>query len=120
MREWIISTAKFEGYRVGELIITFCSDPELHKINLEYLHHDTFTDIITFDYFTDGYISGEIYISLDRIKENATKFKKSLDNELLRIIIHGVLHLLGYEDKTHDQKNVMDSKEDYYLSLLNK
>jgi len=96
----------------------FCSDTYLHKINLEYLKHDTLTDIITFDYSEKKQISGDIFISIDRIKENAPKFNQSTDIELNRVLIHGVLHLLGYKDKTPKEKETMRAKEDFYLTLL--
>jgi len=96
----------------------FCSDTYLHKINLEYLKHDTLTDIITFDYSEKKQISGDIFISIDRIKENALKFNQSTDIELNRVLIHGVLHLLGYKDKTPKEKETMRAKEDFYLTLL--
>lgn len=118
LRPWIISSAKNEEFFVGELGFTFCDDHYLHKINIEFLNHDTFTDIITFDYSTEDIIAGEIYISLDRVKENATQFQQDAAHEIRRIIIHGVLHLLGYKDKSPEEKTQMTSKEDYYLSLL--
>jgi len=118
LRSWIISTAKKEDYAVAELGFTFVNDQELHKINVEFLNHDTYTDIITFDYSTEEAIAGEIYISLDRVNENAEQFQQNTKVEIRRIIIHGVLHLLGYKDKSPEDKTQMTSKEDYYLSLL--
>lgn len=118
LRPWIILTAKQEDYSIDELGFSFVNDQELHKINLEFLNHDTYTDIITFDYSTDDAIAGEIYISLDRVNENAEQFQQNAKHEIRRIIIHGVLHLLGYKDKNPEDKTQMTSKEDYYLSLL--
>ena len=118
IRRWIISTAKNEGFVIGELGFTFCNDKYLHKMNVEFLNHDTYTDIITFDYSTENAIAGEIYISLDRVYENANQFRQDTDYEIRRIIIHGVLHLLGYKDKSSEEKTQMTSKEDYYLSSL--
>ncbi len=118
LRLWIITTAREEDYSVDEIGFTFVNDQELHKINVEFLNHDTFTDIITFDYGSENAIAGEIYISLDRVNENAEKFQQNIKHEIHRIIIHGVLHLLGYKDKSPEEKTQMTSKEDYYLSLL--
>lgn len=118
LRFWVISTAKNEGFSVGELSFIFCDDKYLHKINLEFLNHDTLTDIITFDYSSEDEIAGEIYISIDRVNENAKSFNQDTAQEIRRIIIHGVLHLLGYKDKSLEEKTQMTSKEDYYLSLL--
>lgn len=118
LRSWVISTAKNEGFSVGELSFIFCDDKYLHKINLEFLNHDTLTDIITFDYSSEDEIAGEIYISIDRVNENAKSFNQDTAQEIRRIIIHGVLHLLGYKDKSPEEKTQMTSKEDYYLSLL--
>lgn len=118
LRSWVISTAKNEGFSVGELSFIFCDDKYLHKINLEFLNHDTLTDIITFDYSSEDEIAGEIYISIDRVNENAKSFNQDTAQEIRRIIIHGVLHLLGSKDKSPEEKTQMTSKEDYYLSLL--
>lgn len=118
LRSWVISTAKSKGFSVGELSFIFCDDKYLHKINLEFLNHDTLTDIITFDYSSEEEIAGEIYISIDRVSENAKAFNQDKAQEIRRIIIHGVLHLLGYKDKSLEEKTQMTSKEDYYLSLL--
>lgn len=93
-------------------------------MNLEYLNHDTYTDIITFDYTEENIVSGDIFISIDRVKENAIKFNTSINSmqafekELSRVIIHGVLHLMGYKDKSAQEKKQMRSKEDFYLTLL--
>ncbi|WP_159521229.1 rRNA maturation RNase YbeY [Sunxiuqinia indica] len=113
--DWIKNTILNEGKQSGEISFVFCSDDYLLDINRQYLDHDYYTDIITFDYVEGSLISGDIFISIDRVKENADVFKVSFENELNRIIIHGVLHLLGYKDKDLKQKEVMTGKEDYYL-----
>ena len=113
--DWIKNSILNEGKQSGEISFVFCSDDYLLDINRQYLDHDYYTDIITFDYVEGNLISGDIFISIDRVKENADVFKVSFENELNRIIIHGVLHLLGYKDKDSKQKEVMTGKEDYYL-----
>lgn len=115
--QWIQSTIQKEAQKLGTLNFIFCSDSYLHKINLEYLDHDTYTDVITFPY-SDTQVEGDIFISIDRIKENASSFKVSFEEELNRVIIHGVLHLLGYMDKSKKEKEQMTLKENLYLSLL--
>ena len=123
IKQWITSVAKGKKRKVGDLSFVFCSDDFLLRLNKEYLNHDTLTDIITFDYSKDDNqlpISGDIYISIDRIRENAIKFNKSFENELHRVIIHGTLHLLGYADKTKAAKLEMTKQEDIALKLLSK
>jgi rRNA maturation RNase YbeY len=118
-RTWIERVVKQEGKELGEINIIFCSDTFLLQLNQSHLNHDTLTDIITFDY-TEGpksALSGDIFISIHRVKENAVKFKVPLDSEVHRVIIHGILHLIGYKDKTTRQKSTMRGKEDAYLSL---
>ena len=117
LRSWILESSSQEGKAVSDLNYIFCSDQHLHSINVEYLDHDTFTDIITFDYSEAQVIAGDIFISWDRVKANAKKFKVKTRDELHRVIIHGTLHLLGYGDKTEAEKRTMTAKEDYYLSL---
>lgn len=121
VREWIGMTIKSEGFkRIGELSFVFCSDSYLLEINKQYLDHDTFTDIVTFDSSEDeDSISGDIFISIERIRENAVKFSVSERDELHRVIIHGVLHLCGYYDKKKEDKALMTEKEDYYLKKRN-
>lgn len=117
VRKWIAETIKAEGHTLRELNYIFCSDSYLLQINQQYLHHDTYTDIITFDNSEEeGSIVGDIFISIDRIRENAEKFKVSETDELHRVIIHGALHLLGYKDKTRSSKQKMTEKEDFYLN----
>ena len=119
LKKWIISTIAKENHTLGELTFVFCDDDHLHKINLEFLKHDTLTDIITFDYTLGKQLIGEIYISIDRVKENALEFSISFDEELRRVIIHGVLHLCGFKDKTIEDEKQMRQKEDQYLELFN-
>lgn len=116
--KWLINTLENEDYILGRLNYTFLSDDELHKMNVQFLNHDTLTDIITFDYNQDDLIIGEIYISLDRVQENAFLNILDFEVELNRILVHGLLHLMGYKDKSKKDKLEMTSKEDYYLSLL--
>ena len=116
VRQWIKDTILAEGYTLDELSYIFCSDEYLLNINRQYLDHDTYTDIITFDNSTtEKIITGDIFISIDRIRENAAKFNQTVINELHRVIIHGVLHLLGYKDKTPADNKKMTQMEDKYL-----
>src|SRR6202012_2022690 len=115
VRQWITDTIIAEGYKLRELNYIFCSDAYLLQINQQYLDHDTYTDIITFDNSEkEKVIEGDIFISIERIRENAAKFDTGETNELHRVIIHGALHLLGYKDKTASDKKQMTSKEDHY------
>lgn len=100
----------------GDITIIFCSDKYLLDINIEYLNHNYFTDIITFNYVEGNTISGDLFISIERVKENAAEFNTSWIKELYRVVFHGVLHLVGYNDKTTAEKKVMGKKEDIYLS----
>ena len=106
-----------EKKSLGDLNYVFCSDKYLLKINRKYLNHNYFTDVITFENPTSEAISGDIFISYDRVKDNAKSLRQSRLDELHRVMIHGLLHLLGYSDKNPDQQKVMKSKEDFYLSL---
>lgn len=115
---WIKETIHQEGKVAGDITFIFCSDAYLLEVNKQYLDHDYFTDIITFDYVEENLISGDIFISCDRVQENAAEFNTGFDNELRRIIIHGILHLLGYKDKSKKDKLWMTTKEDYYLNQL--
>jgi len=118
VKKWISETILAEGYKLKELTYIFCSDNYLLQINQQYLNHDTFTDIITFDNSEiERVIIGDIFISIDRIRENAAKFNITVANELHRVIIHGALHLLGYMDKTAVAKQKMTEKEDFYLNM---
>ncbi len=118
---WILSAISKEGYSLESINYVFCNDKYLHQINVEYLNHDTLTDIITFSYSEqdDSPILGDIYISIERVQENAKLYgNQNFEHELHRVIIHGVLHLCGYQDKTNDQQKEMTEKENYYLRIL--
>jgi rRNA maturation RNase YbeY len=116
---WIKQVVKAEGARIQEINFIFCSDSYLLTLNQGYLKHNTFTDIITFDNSPESgsSISGEIYISINRVRENADKYKVQFEDELNRVMIHGVLHLLGYKDKKPSEKALMRKKEEACLSL---
>lgn len=120
IRQWITKSALKEKKATGEINYIFCSDKYLLALNQQYLNHDTLTDIITFDNSERKTISGEIYISVERVVENSAKYGVELENELRRVIIHGVLHLCGYKDKSATQKSAMRKKEDACLSLWGK
>ncbi|MFA6086796.1 rRNA maturation RNase YbeY [Mucilaginibacter sp.] len=116
VRKWITEAIIAEGFKLDELTYVFCSDQYLLQINQQYLNHDTYTDIITFDNSeVEGVITGDIFISVERIKENAAQFAVTETQELHRVMIHGALHLLGYKDKTVADKKKMTLKEDHYL-----
>ena len=102
--------------KLGELSVIFCSDEFLLDMNKEYLNHDYYTDIITFDYVEGNIISGDLFVSLDRVKENAEMYNSRMLRELYRVVFHGTLHLCGYKDKTDEEQKVMRAKEDYYLN----
>jgi rRNA maturation RNase YbeY len=112
---WLHNVAGFEGTVIGKINYIFCSDDYLLDINIKYLGHDYYTDIITFPYQQGQYIESDIYISLDRIRENAIDYHVSFENELRRVMVHGLLHLIGYGDKDESQAKTMRSKEEYYL-----
>jgi rRNA maturation RNase YbeY len=121
LRSWISAVIKKEGYSLDDLSIIFCSDEYLYKMNVEYLKHDTYTDIITFDLSTvKKQINGELYISIDRVRENAKSNLVPISNELHRVMIHGTLHLCGYKDKSPQSKKLMTSRENESLKLLQK
>ena len=118
---WIKQSITSEGKKLGGLNFVFCSDDYLLRMNQEYLNHKTLTDIITFDNSEEeGTIGGDIFISVDRVRENSVSFQSGFDRELHRVMIHGVLHLVGYSDKNTRDKAVMRGKEDAYLSLQRK
>jgi rRNA maturation RNase YbeY len=119
IKSWLSSSIKNENKIPGEISYIFCSDEYLNEVNIKHLNHDTYTDIITFDYCENKLLNGDLFISLDRIKENAHTYKSSVENELHRVMIHGIMHLCGYEDKTPEDQNVMSAKEDFYLNLRN-
>ncbi|MEN6618540.1 MAG: rRNA maturation RNase YbeY [Rikenellaceae bacterium] len=118
--KWIKSVILEESFEcpksVGDISIVFCSDKYLLQINRQFLSHDYFTDVITFDNSEDNVISGDIFISVDSVRSNAELYKQDFMNELHRVIIHGILHMLGYKDRTKEQKKVMREREDFYLN----
>jgi probable rRNA maturation factor len=119
LKAWIKSVIEEEGYALQELNFILCSDEYLLRINQQYLNHDTYTDVITFDNSEAlKMIVGDIFISLERIQENAKEFKHTVADELCRVMAHGTLHLLGYKDKSKAAKTLMTEKEDYYLATL--
>lgn len=119
IKAWIKSMIEEEGYALQELNFILCSDEYLLRINQQYLNHDTYTDVITFDNSDElKMIIGDIFISLERIQENAKEFKHPVAEELCRVMAHGTLHLLGYKDKGKAAKTLMTEKEDYYLATL--
>ncbi|MCG8409703.1 MAG: rRNA maturation RNase YbeY [Bacteroidales bacterium] len=115
IRNWIENSILNEKCQLGDLNFIFTSDEYLLKINKEYLSHDYYTDIITFNYCQGDLISGDIFISIDTVKNNSERFNVTFIDELHRVIIHGVLHLVGYDDKNEDQQKVMTQKENEYL-----
>ncbi len=116
--KWLDAVALSENKSFGDLSYVFCTDDFLLEINQKYLNHDTLTDIITFDYCEDDFIHGEIYISVDRVKDNAKDFVVSFDDELLRVMSHGLLHLIGFGDKTDIEKSTMRLKEDEKIKMF--
>ncbi|MFC4267927.1 rRNA maturation RNase YbeY [Polaribacter marinivivus] len=117
-QEWIQKVVADNGFEIGEINYVFCDDNYLHKLNVEFLNHDTLTDIISFDNTLGKLISGDIFISIERVEENAKDFKVSFENELHRVMIHGVLHYMGFKDKSDDDKIKMRNAENAALSLL--
>lgn len=117
-KRWLNDVLQTEGYKADTINYIFCSDSHLLKINQEYLNHDTLTDIITFDYSDlPNTIESDIFISIERVRENASKLKRDLDEELHRVLVHGLLHIIGYRDKTAKEQQEMREKEDACLSL---
>ena len=119
LAEWISNVILSEGFEVGEINYIFCDDIYLHKINQEFLKHDSYTDIISFDYTLGKEVGGDIFISIERVLENAEKFNEVFENELHRVMIHGILHFIGYKDKTKKDKTLMRTKEDEKIFILN-
>ena len=115
---WLSSIILNEDYSEGEISIVFCNDDYLHKLNMEFLNHDTLTDVISFDYSIGNQVHGEIFISVDRVKENATEFNQTFQTELSRVMAHGILHFCGYKDKTGSESSLMRTKEGFYLQQL--
>ena len=114
---WLKMVSESEICRLGDINIIFCSDPYILGINLQYLGHDYFTDIITFDYSEKPVISGDLFISVDSVRENAAFYRTEFNEELHRVIVHGILHLIGYDDHTDADTAVMRQKENYYLQM---
>ena len=116
---WLEEVVSQEGYSVGEVDYVFCSDDYLLELNQEFLNHDTFTDIITFGGNVGKTVNGEIYLSTERVMDNSKTYGVSFDLELSRVMVHGVLHLCGYNDKTDQEALKMQAREDYWLESLN-
>ena len=116
--DWISRIIESEGFDEGEINYIFCDDEYLHKINVEYLDHDTLTDIISFDYTVGNLIQGDIFVSVERVQDNAKDFNVSFDEELKRVLSHGVLHYCGYKDKSPEDEAVMRSKEEEKMQMF--
>jgi len=116
--QWLENCILNKGFSLDEINYIFVDDIYLHKMNMEYLQHDTYTDIITFDYSVGKLLAADIYISVDRIKENSDKYKTDFYNELARVMVHGILHLMKYDDHTPEQKAEMRKQEDSCLNQL--
>lgn len=116
LNKYVKNLINSELKKLGEVSVILCSDKYLLEINIEYLKHNYYTDIITFNYVEGNVISGDLFISVDRVKENSTEFNTGFIKELYRVIFHGILHLIGYNDKTEEEKKLMREKEDFYLS----
>jgi probable rRNA maturation factor len=117
IRHWIRNCLHEESKDLGTVNFVFCNDAYLLQLNIKYLGHHTLTDILTFNNSEDGRISGDIFISIERVKENCVQYKTTFSDELHRVMVHGILHLCGYNDSLKSEKAAMRSKEDYYLSL---
>lgn len=115
--KWLRLVAESEIRRMGDINIIFCSDNYILDINQRFLQHDYFTDIITFDYCEGNILSGDLFISVDSVKENSIFYKTDFDEELNRVIVHGLLHLIGYDDHSDEDQKMMRSKENYYLEV---
>jgi rRNA maturation RNase YbeY len=118
IKNWLKSVAEAEGMQAGTLSIIFCSDEELLAINRQYLQHDYYTDVITFDYTEGKTIAGDIFISLDTVRANAVEYQQTFENELRRVMLHGILHLCGHGDNTAHQQKTMRALEDFYLKMI--
>ena len=116
--QWVSSVITSEGFKEDEINYIFCDDNYLHKLNVEFLSHDTLTDIISFDYSIGKNLQGDIFISIERVRDNAQDFEVSFESEINRVIVHGVLHYCGYKDKSEEDANIMRSKENFYLEQL--
>lgn len=118
IRDWIKCVAKLEGKRIGDINYIFGSDEYVKEINVNYLKHDYYTDIVTFNYNESDCLNSDVYISIDRVKDNAKSFASSFDDEFYRVVIHGILHLLGYQDKDFNDQKVMRKKEEECINFL--
>lgn len=118
LKNWIIAVASEQEFEVGEINYIFCDDAYLHKLNVEFLDHDTLTDIISFDNSLGKLLNGDIFISVERVKDNAADFKVSFQEELHRVMIHGILHYMGYKDKSEDEKKEMRKQENLAILKL--
>lgn len=116
--DWISRIIESEGFDEGEINYIFCDDDYLHKINVEYLDHDTLTDIISFDYTVGNVLQGDIFVSIERVKDNANDFNVPFDDELKRVLSHGVLHYCGYKDKSPKDEALMRSKEEEKMQMF--
>ena len=114
---WLKMVAGSEIRKIGDINVIFCSDNYILDVNMKYLQHDYFTDIITFDYCEGKVLSGDLFISVDSVRENSIEFGTDFEEELHRVIVHGVLHLIGYDDHTEEDKKLMRQKENYYLQM---
>ncbi len=117
-KKWLQNAIEKENTKTGEINYIFCSDKQLLEINNKHLQHDFYTDIITFDYRENNTISGDIFISVDRVKENAEINNEDFENELNRVLIHGILHIIGYKDKTKKDSELMRKKENEYINTF--
>lgn len=118
VKKWISEVIKNHQKKVGDIGYLFCSDDKILEVNKEYLQHDYYTDIITFDYCADNVIAGDMYISIDTVTSNAVQFETSVNEELLRVIIHGILHLIGFGDKTEEEEINMRKEENIALAIF--
>ena len=116
---WLKLVAESEIKKLGNINIIFCSDNYILDVNVKYLGHDYFTEIITFDYCEKNILSGDLFISIDTVRDNAEFYKTEFQDELNRVIVHGLLHLIGYDDHTPEEQKIMREKENYYLELRN-
>ncbi|MBQ7735362.1 MAG: rRNA maturation RNase YbeY [Bacteroidales bacterium] len=117
-KRWLAALAAHEGFKIGDINYIFCDDDYLLKMNMAYLNHDTLTDIITFDYVENKVLNGDIFISIERVRENSVIFSVSFEQELLRVLSHGLLHLCGYKDKTDKEAAVMRKMENFAIQLF--
>jgi rRNA maturation RNase YbeY len=116
--KWLKEVIQLENCKVGDINFIFCDDEYLHKLNVEFLKHDTLTDIISFDYSVGKELHGDVFISKERVQENAENFEVNFDDELRRVMVHGILHYCGYKDKSDDESRIMRQKENHYLNLF--